>query len=61
MERIDRLPKAWRALVHEFGAAIVLAMIEDGHRSAEKLRPELEAWRERRQEEWLAEIPYPRR
>jgi hypothetical protein len=60
MERLDRMPPAWRALVYEFGAAVVFGMIEDGHRSAAKLRLELEAWRDRRQDEWLAEIPYPR-
>jgi hypothetical protein len=60
MERIDRLPPAWRALVHEFGWTVVGGMIDDGHRCAATLRSELEAWRERRQERWLSEIPYPR-
>jgi hypothetical protein len=60
METIDRLPANWRALVHEFGWTIVDAMRADGHRSADKLRPELEAWRVRQQENWLAEIPYDR-
>jgi hypothetical protein len=58
MERIDRMPPQWRALFYEFGAAVVLGMIEGGHRSAAALRPELEAWRVPQQEQWLAEIPY---
>jgi hypothetical protein len=61
MERIDRMPRQWRDLVNEFGVNVVFGMIEDGHRSAAKLRPELEIWRERQQKQWLAEIPYPRR
>lgn len=58
MEDMDRMPPQWRALVHEFGWTIVDAMREKGYRSAAKLEPELLAWRERRQEGWLAEIPY---
>lgn len=61
MEKMDRMPPQWRALVHEFGWAIVDEMRADGHRNAAKLREELQAWRERRQEQWLAEIPYPAR
>jgi hypothetical protein len=60
MEAIDRLPATWRALVYEFGWTIVDAMRQDGHRSAAALRPELEAWRARQQENWLSEIPYDR-
>jgi hypothetical protein len=60
MERLDRMPPAWRALVHDFGWTIVDAMIADGHRNAANLRQELEAWRERQQEAWLSEIPYGR-
>lgn len=60
MERLDRMPPAWRALVYEFGWTIVDAMIADGHRNAAKLREELEAWRGRQQEAWLSEIPYGR-
>lgn len=55
------MPRVWRDLINEYGWNIVAGMIEDGHRSAAKLEPELIAWRERRQEAWLAEIPYPRR
>lgn len=60
MDRFDRMPRAWRDLVNEFGWNVVDAMIEDGHRSAARLRPELEAGRVRKQEQWLAEIPYLR-
>jgi hypothetical protein len=58
MRQIDRLSRPMRALVHEFGAVIVTEMIADGHRNAAKLREELDAWRARRQERWLSEIPY---
>jgi hypothetical protein len=60
MARIDRMPRPWRELIYEFGATVVFGMIADGHRSAAKLRPELELGRQRKQEQWLAEIPYPR-
>jgi hypothetical protein len=42
-----------RDLANEYMAEIVLGMIADGHRDADKLREELEAWRARRQEEAL--------
>jgi hypothetical protein len=61
MARIDRLPRNWRELVHEFGWIIVRDMMRDGHRDAAKLREGLEVWRERQQERWLAEIPYRRK
>jgi len=32
----------------------------DGHLDVTRLREELDAWRERKQERWLAEIPYRR-
>jgi len=54
------MPRVWRDLVNDFGWNVVSGMIADGHRSAAKLRPELEAGRERKQEQWLAEIPYAR-
>ncbi len=60
MKFVDRLKPPMRALVHEFGAKIVYEMIVDGHHNAAKLREELDAWRERQQERWLAEIPYRR-
>jgi len=30
MREIDRLPKGWRALVHEYGFKAVMALREDG-------------------------------
>jgi hypothetical protein len=60
MAEIESLPRAWRDLVREFGWVIVRDMRADGHRNAAKLREELDAWRERQQEHWLAEIPYRR-
>jgi hypothetical protein len=30
MAQIDRLPKGWRALVHEYGFKAVMALREDG-------------------------------
>jgi len=59
MAYLDRLSKPMRALVHEYGAAIVMAMIGEGYGNAAELRDVLETWRERKQEQWLAEIPYP--
>ena len=61
MAEIDRLPRAWRDLVNEFGWGIVRDMRADGHRNAAKLRIELEAWHVRRHGAWMAEIPYKRR
>jgi len=60
MEFVDRLKPAMRALVYEFGFDVVHGMLGDGWSDADKLRAELEAWRERRQGEWLSEIPYAR-
>jgi hypothetical protein len=61
MDEFDRLPRPWRDLVNDFGWIIVRDMRLDGHRNAAKLREELDAWRERQQERWLSEIPYPRK
>jgi len=47
MAYIDRLKPAMRELVHEFGFDMVHGMIGDGWTDPKKLRPELEAWRER--------------
>ena len=58
MPFIDRLPREWRELVHDFGWGIVKEMRLDGHRDARVLREQLDAWRERRQESLLREIPY---
>ena len=60
MAQIDSLKPAMRALVYEFGAAVVLGMIADGHRNADALRDILEMSRYRRLEEWLEELPYSR-
>jgi hypothetical protein len=61
VDEFDCLPRPWRDLVNDFGWIIVRDMRLDGHRNAVKLRQELEAWRERQQERWLAEVPYPPR
>lgn len=53
MQSIDRLSKPMRDLVREYGHMIVSAMIDDGYRNARELKPLLETWRERRQEQWL--------
>ena len=60
MEAVDKLPAKWRALVLEFGLAPVVALWNDGARNAANAQRDLETWRERRQEQWLGEIPYPR-
>lgn len=52
MNAIDRLPKAWRALVHEYGATIVLAMWDETSDS-DHASDALVEWRRRRQDEWL--------
>jgi hypothetical protein len=55
MEYVDKLSPAFRALVYEFGLLIVSNMREEeGYTNAARLRPVLEAWRSKRQEEWLA-------
>lgn len=54
MDRIDRMPKAMRALVREYGYVIVNAMIQEGYRDPFELADLLETWRARRQEEWLS-------
>lgn len=53
MSAIDRMPKGFRALVHEFGAVIVDKMMADGYSDPNELRTVLEGWRERRQDQWL--------
>jgi hypothetical protein len=57
---VDRLKPAMRALLYEYDYTILHGMFADGWHDPEKLTPELIAWRERRQEAWLAEIPYLR-
>ena len=54
MAWVDKRTPAMRALIHEFGLVVVADMYTDGHTRAAELRPILESWRSRRQEEWLA-------
>ena len=54
MRHIDSMPLAMRALVREFGYAIVRDMLAEGYTSARSMRNDLETWRDRRQEQWLA-------
>jgi hypothetical protein len=61
MEFVDRLKPDMRALLYEYDFNIVHGMFAEGWHEAEKLHPELVTWRNRRQEDWLAEIPYPRK
>lgn len=58
MAPLDSLKPGFRALVHEYGAIIVLQMIAEGYDKPDELRPVLQGWRERRQEKWLA-TDYP--
>ena len=51
MAPIDKLHAGFRALVHEYGAVIVLQMMAQGYSDPDELRPVLETWRERRQAE----------
>ena len=53
MSVIDRMSKPMRGLVHEFGYVIVAQMRAEGYMDAKALRPILEGWRRRRQDEWL--------
>jgi len=43
------LPPLMRSLVHEYGASIVIKMIDDGYHDPFELQQLLETWRERRQ------------
>jgi hypothetical protein len=54
MKTIDGLSKPMRALVREYGFAIVRDMINDGYTDAFELAEILRVWRERRQEAWLS-------
>lgn len=54
MRAVDGMRPQMRALVREFGFTIVAQMMDEGYRNAKELRPVLETWRERRQEQWLA-------
>ena len=54
MTAVDRLPKPFRLLVHEYGAKIVTDTYADGTRNAKAARAMLETWQERRQADFLA-------
>jgi hypothetical protein len=54
MDYVDGLSPAFRKLVYEFGLIIVSNMISEGYTRPAQLKSILEAWRSRRQEEWLA-------
>ena len=49
MRAVDRMPAAWRALAHEFGAKLVTQMHADNPRGLAAARADLEAKRERDQ------------
>jgi hypothetical protein len=53
MERIDKLPKAFRALVREYGYTIVQALLDDGYKDPFEMAEMLTTWRCRRQEACL--------
>jgi hypothetical protein len=57
MSEVDRMKPAMRALVHAYGFVIVRNMIAEGYRDANALRPVLETWRQRRQQELLDSAP----
>ncbi len=50
----ERVSPAFRALMHEYGFQIVAQSMDDGARNPDVLRADLEAWRDRRQQQWLA-------
>jgi hypothetical protein len=50
---MDRMSQPMRALVHIYGFAIVYSMRQEGYTGAKELRPILETWRQRRQQELL--------
>jgi hypothetical protein len=54
MAYVDKLKPGMRELVYEFGLLIVSEMVADGYRDPDALRPVLETWRSRRQQEWLS-------
>lgn len=56
MAAVDALPKAFRKLVHEYGARIVTDTYTAGTTSPREAQKQLEIWRDRRQEAFLAEM-----
>lgn len=59
MTPLDALPKEWRDLANEYGGKIALAMRADGYTNVKELRELFVHRNWRRQEDWLAQIPYP--
>lgn len=57
MTIMDRMSRPMRSLVHLYGFAIVYAMRQEGYTNAKALRPVLETWRQRRQQELLDSAP----
>lgn len=57
MDIIDRMSGPMRNLVHIYGFSIVHAMRQEGYTNAKALRPILETWRQRRQQELLDSAP----
>jgi hypothetical protein len=53
MRQVDGMTPPMRALVYEYGFSIVYAMRLEGYTNAKELRPILETWRQRRQQELL--------
>ena len=56
MKHIDRMAPWMRELVREYGYAIIRAILDesDGELDPFNLADQLQTWRERRQEQWLA-------
>ena len=53
MAAVDALPERMRALVHDYGITIVVAMWNEGFTDAGQLAPLLEERRRRAQKQWL--------
>jgi hypothetical protein len=56
MREVDRMPAPFRALVHEYGFVIVFEMRLEGYKDPEQLRPVLDAWRRRKEQERLDSV-----
>jgi hypothetical protein len=54
MAAVDQLPASFRPLVYEFGLVIVARFYNDGYDDPDATRKALEAWRARRQQQWLS-------
>ena len=53
MKVLDRLSPARRKLVHEYGANIVLSLLDNGITDARSIKRHLQEWRSYRQREML--------